>query len=222
MMADGVRRLRDCAILYLLSSIFALTLAGCSAAGILAYKLAGPAAVPAKYVPAKTPILVLVENRSEPSATVGPEVLTAYLLEDLEAAKVGPLIPLEKLEALRDSQKPGEFVKMSISAIGKAVGASQVMYVQFDRDDVTPLSGGESLQGKSLVRVRMVDVASGETLWPKDQTDGYAVSGSTTLGAATSDGTTEAVHRRIYGELSTEIGKLFHEWTPEEDQPPEF
>jgi hypothetical protein len=62
-MEDGVLgRAAPVAILYLLSSIFVFTGSGCAVVGLAAYKVHGPPAVPAKYVPPPRPTLVLVEN----------------------------------------------------------------------------------------------------------------------------------------------------------------
>jgi hypothetical protein len=200
--------------------LLSVLLSGCTAAGVLAYKLAGPTPVDAKYTPAKTPLLILVENHRQPSMTVGPDVLTGYLAEQLTDNKVAPLVPTEKLQALRDA-KPEEYKTMSISAIGKAVGASQVLYVQFNVDDVTQLAGGDSLQGKTDVVVKMIDVASGKTLWP-DTSEGYGVGSSSSLGTESSQGTPVEVHRRMYTILADKIAKLFYRWQPEDDTPESF
>ena len=48
----------------------ALLPAGCNVVGVVAYKVAGPPKVPAKYVPPKEPMVVLVERYNAPSASV--------------------------------------------------------------------------------------------------------------------------------------------------------
>src|SRR4051812_21041113 len=88
----------------LLTSSFTLCLTGCSAAGILAYKVMGPPKIDAKYTPAQTLMLVLAENTKQPSATIGPEALSLCVIEQLTDNKVAPVIPAEKLQELRDSK----------------------------------------------------------------------------------------------------------------------
>jgi hypothetical protein len=202
----------------LLISSFILYSTGCAALGVLIYKIMGPAPVAAKYVPAQTPMLVLVENRSQPSATVGPDVLSAYVSEDLTDNKVAPLVPPEELQKLRDSKK-AEYAKMSVETIGKMVNASQVLWLQMEEDEVSPLQGGEGVTGHAQVRVKLVDVASGDLIWPKTQADGYLVSASTSLGIDSTHAVAQDVHRHIYVSLATQIGRLFHKWTPEDERP---
>src|SRR4051794_26778835 len=69
------------AILHPLSSILVsiLVATGCSTAGVLTHKLRGPPPVPAQYTPKQEPMLVLVENYRNPSATIAD----AQRLEDL-------------------------------------------------------------------------------------------------------------------------------------------
>ena len=202
----------------LLSSSFVLCLSGCTPLGVLAYKVAGPQPIAAKYTPDQTPMLVFVENRSQPSATVGPDVLAGYIVEDFEENKVAPIIPAERLQELRDS-KLGEFSKMSVASIGKALGASQVLWIVMVEDQVSTLQGEEGTTGHALVNVKLIDVTSGQMIWPKDQASGYTVSASTNLGIDSTQANAKDVHRRIYGSLATQIGKLFHKWTPENEMP---
>src|SRR5439155_25959235 len=161
-----------------------MTIGGCAAAGAIAYKVYGPPKIPAKYVPAKKPTLVLVENyQQQSSASADADLLARYTGDDLVAAKVVPIVDLDKLHALRDS-KPGEYSKMSIRSVGQAVDAKQVLYVQLKSSDVTPLQGGEALQGSASVIVKLIDAESGETIWPKDLSDGYPLATSTQLGSS--------------------------------------
>jgi hypothetical protein len=136
------------------------------------------------------------------------------VIEQLTDNKVAPVIPAEKLQELRDS-KLSKFNSMSVSAIGTAVGAAQVLYIEFDRDSVLPLAGGESMQGEIDVRVKVIDVASGHTLWPTDVSAGYPLSATSTLGSASSKGTVQEVRKRMYLSLADQIARLFYKWQPE-------
>jgi hypothetical protein len=190
-----------------------LLLSGCTALGVAAYKIAGPPAVKAKYKPAKTPLLVLVENyQRQSSSRVNGDLLARMVADQLDEHEVAPIIPLEKLTELRDAQP--NFSTMSISAIGKALDAQQVLYIQVLQDNVTALSGGETLQGELLVRVKVVAVASGETLWPTDVAEGHEMSMTTQLGADRG-GNVREVQERLDTKLSDEIAKLFYDWKPD-------
>ena len=195
--------------------------AGCQALGVLTYKIFGPAAVPAKYVPdKKRPMLVLVENyQHQSSGAAASDLLGQYVARELQTYKTAPIIPPEKLQALRD-ERGEDFRTMSITAIGQAVGAEQVLYVQLQSSDVTPLAGGESFSGQSAATVRVVDVANGETLWPSDLTAGYGVSASVKLGATAKS--VQDVRLALNQQLAGEISRLFRKWKPDDMSPESY
>jgi hypothetical protein len=196
---------------------------GCGAAGVLAYKLYGPPKVPAQYVPHKTPMLVLVENyEHQSSVNSHADLLAQMLVKEIGERKIAPLVPLERLQELRDA-RPNEFPTMSMASIGREVGAEQILYVQLHRSDVTPMSGGDALTGQTAASVKVVDVASGDTLWPGGVAAeaGYPVSAATKLG--TDNGANVAdVRQRMYAQLSHDIVKLFYKWQPDNQEPEGF
>src|ERR1051326_7245512 len=80
-------------------------LAGCSAIGLAAYKVAGPPEVPAKYVPVKEPLLVVVENYRQPSGwQADADLLARYVERELETSGVAPVVDSNKLREMRLSQ----------------------------------------------------------------------------------------------------------------------
>lgn len=112
---------------------------------------------------------------------------------------------------------------MSMAAIGREVGAHQILYVQLHRSDVTPMSGGDSLTGQTAASVKVVDVATGDTLWPSDTAaeTGYPVAAATQLG--TDRGTNvQDVRQQLYVQLSHQIARLFYKWQPEDEEPEGF
>jgi hypothetical protein len=205
-----------------LAIALAVSLAGCQLLGLAAYKIAGPPDVPAKYVPDKTkPMLVLVENYEHQSAgAAASDLLAHYLARDLQDHQIAPVVSLEELQALRDA-KGAEFARMSITAIGKELGAAQVLYVQLHSSDVTPLQGGESFTGQSAATVKVVDVGDGNTLWPTEISAGYAVVAHVQVGAANAQDPQD-VRRQLNLKLSEQISKLFRKWKPDDMSPASY
>ena len=203
-----------------------LFLNGCTALGVAAYKLHGPAKVPAEYVPQKTPMLVLVENyQHQSSVNAHADLLAHLLVKEIGERKVAPIVPLETLQSLRDT-RPAEFPTMSMTTIGREVGAEQILYVQLHRTDVTPMmgaAGGDALTGQTSASVKVVDVATGDTLWPAGvgSDSGYPVSAATKLGAHNGANVAD-VRQRMYVQLSHDIAKLFYKWQPEDESPEGF
>src|SRR5690348_14928114 len=125
-----MRAVRMFVFILLPSSFILFSAAGCTALGVAAYKLHGPAKVPAQYVPQQKPMLVLVENyEHQSSVNAHADLLAHMLVKELGERKIAPLVSLETLQGLRDA-KPAEFPKMSMAAIGREVGADQILYVQ--------------------------------------------------------------------------------------------
>ena len=143
-----------------------LLVTGCSLGGALAHKVVGPPPIPAQYVPAKEPTLVLVENYRNPSATIlDAHRLEGRVGEELERHGVVPLVDRSRLEPIR--QSPG-FSKMTIPAVGRAAGAKQVLYVNVHSFRVDGTVAGEMLKGRAEMSVRIVDTATGTSRWPPD------------------------------------------------------
>lgn len=211
-----MRTLR-CLIFILLTSSFILACSGCTWIGAAAYKIAGPPPVEAEYKPTAEPILVLVENyRSASTTQVDAELLTRYINEELIDHKVAPVIEYEKLASLRNDTTLS-FRDMKIDAIGRALGAKQILYVDLVNTSVAAPIGGETYVGRAAARVKIVDAATGETRWPQDVTDGTPVTYQTPSVPAEKGGDDPMrVRQRLFESLAGRIGRFFYKWSPED------
>lgn len=191
-----------------------LLLGGCTAASALQYKIAGPPAVPARYVPAKEPMLVLVENYK--ASAVGysdAESLARHLVIELRDHKVAPIIPLERLYALRTEQGVA-YRKMSMAAVGRAVGAMQVLYVDVHESSIGSPPGSELMKGRMGVQVRVVDVDTGATRWPQEAAAGIPLGYETPLPRADENTTEAMIRQRMTSAMAVRIARLFYKWKP--------
>jgi hypothetical protein len=206
-------------------SLFVLPLSllgsGCAALGVAAYKISGPPSVPAKYTPPKTPLLILVEDyRNESSVHEQADLLSQHLVQEIDAHEIAPVVPLDKLQDLRDARRT-DFRDLSITAVGEAVGAKQVLYVQLQSSDVNPISGGEGFSGQTIARVKIVDVPSGRTAWPPDMTEGHLVGATAAIGSSNGRNPM-AVRQGMYTQLADQVAKLFYKWKPDDMKPEGF
>ncbi len=192
-----------------------LALAGCQAAGAAAYVLSGPPAVSAQFVPAKEPTLVLIEDYSNPSLhQTEAEQMTRCVWQDLKAHEAAPLVEMEKFQELND--KSGAKVrKMTIPQIGQAVGARQVIYVNIRRSSVQGNTGG-TIAGTMDLRVRVVDVRTGETRWPGDAEEGYPVVVETPVVLQGDENTECSMRDQMVRSAGIQVAHLFYEWKPAE------
>jgi hypothetical protein len=211
------------AVLYLLSFILFTIAAGCAAAGVVAYKVAGPPAVPAKYEPAKdSTMVIVVENFKYPTATRNDsDQIARYLYENMREHNAVPLKSPDDLYELR-SADPIEYSKMTIEHIGAAVGAGQVLYVNLTQGKVDLTPGTNILQGHMSALVRVVDVHSGATLWPSGGSDGYPVNVETPYVEAKQGINESNIREQMYHHMAQEIGRLFYTYKPENLEEPEL
>jgi hypothetical protein len=206
-----VTALLGCCCVVSVLALLSLTLSGCNFLGVAAYKLAPDPVIPAQYVPPKEPTLILVENYHNPAALrLESETLARELMEDLKAANVAPLVDPEEAAALRHKDVAA-YRKMPLDAIGRAVGAKQVIYVDLMRFEVTHALASELFGGIAEARVRIVDDAGG-VLWPTDSAGGYPLNVKVNPQRKLSGVSEDAVRQQLNTELAEKIGKLFHSW----------
>jgi hypothetical protein len=198
-----------------LSSILVLsTAAGCNVAALAVQRLSPPPMVYAKYEPKREPMLVLVENFDNPSANhVGAQQLTAQLTQDLTAHKVAPLVDAGVLHTLRDAD-PVAYGKMSIPQLGRAAGATQVLYLNLQQMRLN--NDGIMAQASASGRVKIVDVATGESRWPSDLPEGYVVAMQTPYVRLDDRVTAPALTAQMIRGLSDQVAKLFYKYRMEE------
>ena len=209
-------------ILNILSSILFLNVAaGCVAVGVATHKILGPPPVEAKYVPAQEPMVVMVENYRRPSsALTDDELLARYIEGFLRGHEVAPVVDSAKIRELRIN-RPEEFKRMSIAAVGREVGARQILYVDVVQSELESLMAGELLRGSTGVRVRVIDAETGETLWPTDMSEGYPLEQSESFGK-TQARSEQELKQGLYAQLGDRIAKLFYKWKPDEHEPEGF
>jgi hypothetical protein len=189
------------------------TLCGCNIFGFLSSTANGPDDVPAKYVPKKESMLVLAESYgAAPSADIDSQYLSYSLTKNLKDHDIAPTIDPKVLVGLRDANGD-EYNKMTITAIGRAAGAKQVLYVQITNAQLEQPNGSDQVRGVMSAKVRIVDCDSGETRWPAGSRTGAVVKIQTDW-ARTSTPQTK-IHDKMSDDLAEAIGKLFHSYTPD-------
>ena len=208
-----MRLARRLLILSLLSP-FALIVTGCQAIGVVADKL-NPPTVEAQYVfGITTQVLVIAENFRAPTQSASDADRVVQLVSDeLTKEEAALIVSHEKLALVRDL-KPDAFSKMSVVDLGRAVGAQQVLYIDLGGVGVGAQPGSDVLRGVAQANVRIIDVATGAVVFPKDMADGVPVSFETILRRASLKSTPDAVRTQAIVGLSGRIARLFHKYYP--------
>lgn len=196
----------------LLPSAFCLpSQAGCNVIGALAYKASGDPAIKAAYPLPDEPTLVLVENFHNPAALrLESDAVARHLAAELKMHAAAPVVEPTAAESHR--QERGEaYRKMPVDAIGRALGAGQVIYVDLEQFEITQALASDMLGGRAEARVRVVDDA-GRVLWPTDSAVGYSVEVKVHPQRAAPGVGEFGARRELHARLADRIAKLFYDW----------
>lgn len=192
-----------------------MLLSGCSGIGAIAYKLGPPEKTPALYKLGQDPAVVLVEDSRNPAAAELDSIQIAALLrEDLREHKSAVLVDDSAVMKLRDSD-PAAFAKMSITDIGRAVGAKQVVYVDVQRVGIEIDTGGQMVKGSIECLSRVIDVRTGMNRWPVDSPVGVPVGFETPFTAINDRMTESDVRRKLHEKVVLSVGRFFRDWQAE-------
>jgi len=142
---------------------------GCNIVGPAAYIVGGPGTIEAEHALADRPTVVFVDDREN---VVNPtslrRVIAEKVSEDLMTRKVvtRTISPHDamSLAARHDTHKE----VMPIDAIGRAVGAEQIVYVEML---VFQESDGQVPRPVAACRVRVIDVENRERVFPPSESD---------------------------------------------------
>lgn len=196
----------------LLVALSLLLNAGCNVIGAIAYKASGDPTVPAVFpLPPDKKTLVLVENFHNPAALrLESDAVARHLAEELKMHGPGSVVEPAAADALRQSRGDA-YRAMPIDAIGRALGAAQVIYVDLDEFEITHALASDMLGGRAEARVRVVDEA-GKVLWPTDSATGHAVAVRVHPQRAAPGSDELSARRQLHAKLADRIAKLFYNW----------
>jgi hypothetical protein len=182
---------------------------GCGALGALAYKFTPAPTIQAQYIPQPRPMLVLVEKSDNPTeARLDSERIGRYIGTQLTQHKVAPIVDAGALPDLR-SRNPKRYASLSPADAGRAVDAAQVLFVNLVEFTIEPALASDMAKGRVEARVKVIDVASGQTLWPMDNTQGYALWVENPYVQGVNEVTLRA---QLCHTISDRIAKLFYKW----------
>lgn len=189
-----------------------LVMTGCNVVGAIAYKLGPPPRTPAKYKPKQELGVIVVENYRNPSSSdIDSEQLSRLIADQLRENKVVPLVADNAVSHLRDKD-PIAFRKMTIPAIGQAVGAKQVIYVDLVRSSIDVAVGQSMVRGSMDATVRVVDVATGQTRWPSEAQQGWPVRVESPFVAVDENATEMSFRRKMHESMALSASHLFYDW----------
>ena len=200
----------------LASILLLLLVAGCNYMGAFGAKILPPPPIPAAYVPTTEPMVVIAENYRNPSGSaMDGEQVARYVHDDLLTHHVAEMIDPIKVIDLK-SKQPTDFRSLSISQIGKLVGAKQVLYINVVECTLVGAMGTDAVKGQCSARVKIVDVETGFARWPIDEAAGYLINVKTAYSTTLNASDEAALRLTLQQQAAGEISRLFYA-APAED-----
>lgn len=148
-------------------------LAGCNIAGPAYYLIHGPEKIPKEYkLDAARPTVVFIDD---PGNRIPRRQLRAVMGQTVEEVLLGKGIlksdknvnnMISTGAALTVAGKDKSATPMSITQIGRAVGAEVVIWVMVDR--FTLSADGQSMAPTVSVRMKLIDAVADKRMWPED------------------------------------------------------
>jgi len=187
-------------------------MAGCQLFPYLVAQFAPPKKVKALYKPqSKKKFLVFVDDYYEvadyePIKGELTEQLNQQLLERKIASET---IRHERLLELVDATS--HFNRLSVSEVGRKLGAETVLYVLIDKFSLKDSETTLLWRGNLQVTVRLVDAKAGR-LWPQDRPEGYPVPAvKLPLTDDSSPTYAEKMSKTLAARMADRITKLFYD-----------
>ncbi|MCH2137634.1 MAG: hypothetical protein MK074_01100 [Phycisphaerales bacterium] len=188
---------------------------GCNIAGAVDKLTTPDAVVEAKFHPDNVPTAVFIDDRRNQVNPVRlrraiADMATRILIDEGDMTEM--ISPRDAMAAAR--QLDGAAEPSSVSAIGKAIGARQVIYVEvvafrITRDGLTP-------DPLAYFNVRVLDLEAGERVFPTDAqfeaSAGYPLQVTippAQLGTLTGQGSPSLVRRALADRAGDALGRLF-------------
>ena len=192
----------------------ALSQAGCNVLGFAASSIAGDTKQPAAFTPAKRPTVVIAErfNHAADSTRDG-EPIARYVSEELRRQDVAPIIDPDQVSRLQ-TQDPARYRGMTIAAVGQAVGAEQILYVDIVRVDVHFADNSDLIRGQGEVRVRFIDANTAQTIWPPNVAEGLSVTAETPI-VRRAERYDALLRTDVHRALAAQVARLFYATKPE-------
>lgn len=165
---------RTCLLLVTLLAIIALPLAGCNIVAPAYVLIKGPPKVPAEHrLDTQRPVAVVIDDPDSIVPSMGyRRVMLATVQENLASkAKVREVIDARDTMAVLQRDSAQE--RMSLTQIGQAIGAKQVVWARVEGFSLAADTG--EYRPNARLRVKVIDIDANGRSWPEEPNEGYAL-----------------------------------------------
>jgi hypothetical protein len=204
------------------SAVACGVLGSCNYAAPAAYLVLGQGKADAAYEPQDRPTVVFVDDRHNSipmnSTRIRREIADKVSADLMDEEVITSMIsPRDAMAVARNRDREGRL--LSIEAIGEAVGAQQVIYMEMTSFQGSP--DGYSPRPTAACRLKFIDVPNRSRLFPPPDSDRSwfpvtVVSPPISPELYTSTEGRRQVESVLAVLLGDQIGKLFYRHTPDE------
>lgn len=207
---------------FILISFTVAATGGCQIVSIIMDRSTEPTEA-AKYVPTKDNLAILVEDYSNPAVLeLLDEHMNHLIAEELVANKVAPVVNPSLLTNYK-ANRGEDFHKINIPAVGKALGAKQLLYVDVKTFKVETANDADIVKGTAEAHIKIVDCTTGQTRWPLDAPSaGYPVSVILPFGADLTEINNKTIRNKLGDALASRVAKLFYEAPSKSSEHPSY
>ena len=190
-----------------------LVVPGCSAVGAIGHKVFGAPKAPADYEPKQEAMLVLADAYGS-NSDLQPyaDQIAQLVVMKLNQNQVVPLIDQNSLIKFR-SEKGVRYNDLKIPEIGSALNARQVLYIHL-KDLSTSDVASDVVKASIKADVRIVSVATGQTLWP-DIGSTHELKSPTHLVRKEGAQTAPQARGEMMDQLAEQVARLFYSHAPD-------
>lgn len=192
---------------------------GCNIAGPIAYATQPEQKVPAAFELADRPTVVFVDDREGKLVPVGlRDVIAEKVSEDLMVQNIvtTAIRPRDALALARSHDRNSNL--LPIDAIGRAVGAEQVIYVEIESFSESV----DNYQPKpvAVAHVKVIDAVEQTRLFPPDDQSSFdfhvvnSALGEVDPTLYRSPSTRRVIREMMARQLGGDIGRVFYEHVP--------
>jgi hypothetical protein len=198
----------------MISMMALANLSGCAYVSGLVYLFSPEDKLPAEYkVPEKTKVAILVDDYMSPLGTLDlKKSLASTVAAQLVAAKA--VLPENMIETDKVFDVPSDSAdgkKLSIQHIGREVGADYVIYINIIDFSMQSDPDNPLIQPKSRAYVKVIEVSSGERIWPIDVA-GYPIEGKEHMqGEMAEDADKNEWSQKLIDKLALAAAELFYD-----------
>ncbi|MEX2671461.1 MAG: hypothetical protein WD294_05055 [Phycisphaeraceae bacterium] len=192
-----------------------LVLVGCAAPGFLLDAFMPPDRIPAAYTPADRTTVVFVDDPGNvlPQSSLRATLVAAVRHNLTQEEVITTFVAGNRLATARLNEP--DFSDWPIDRVGRHVEAEQVLYIRVEQFQSSEPTKTETYRPRAIVRVKLIDVETGQRLFPAR--DDYGTRVTTTMFFRTqqeSRGTAAVLAQTLAQKTGEDVARLFYRHEP--------